>query len=634
MATLPCPDGAGSINNPNGSPAQTGANNSALTPYVPKQLDIGEWQISSLNPDHCANTDQFRQESYVAEVLNISGAPINVYKLLGVHEQGDGSIVAQAELFASPPAPGFPVGGVNNAGTWKSAVSGDGVAGSAYVGADFGIRTLTKFGLSEYSPEKPKLMSIGALSITQSNMPAEFARQVKVEISDGTCVIGNSLIMTAEPDHASIEDIVLGPNPTACNVTFVVANDTSLLDVYATLRNGAVIVLGNAFVGQTFTSLLISATIIADSSKLQVGDMFSVPVDYVWSRVGNFNLVQSPLPQAINFKTALLARAVRIMPTLFSAAGNWGVSELDVLDSPKTDINNIQDLFFGENRDRDYAKEPVLIKAQYSPTDAGLDLSKFGISILDQYSFNASFGAVVQALGRPIVIGDIIEVIPEMQYDHNLKPVRKFLEVTDTGWAAEGFSTMWKPTVIRFQGQQALPSQETRDIFGTLDTQKYLVADSIVSAEQLDTLPLTLAEEIEKAASIAVPQVGSDDKRSVELTPPPVTLPLNNAKTSIAPAAGKPVPGVYIEDGLPPNGQPYTEGFKLPDPATSADGDYFRLYYAEDTNIPPRLYRFSIVKNRWLYQETDKRGVYSSYKPAIRNILESKTKQGLGKKLT
>jgi hypothetical protein len=164
-----------------------------------------------------------------------------------------------------------------------------------------------------------------------------------------------------------------------------------------------------------------------------------------------------------------------------AAAGSWEVLNFDVVDSAPTDHNNIQDLFYNENRDRDYAKTPLTLKAQYNIADSITDLSKFGINILDQYSFVCSFAVMVSLLGRPLVVGDIIEVVPELQYDQNLKPVRKFLEVTDVGWASVGFSSAWVPTLYRFSAQQAMPSQETRDIFGTMDTQKFLTPDDFFS---------------------------------------------------------------------------------------------------------------------------------------------------------
>jgi hypothetical protein len=323
---------------------------------------------------------------------------------------------------------------------------------------------------------------------------------------------------------------------------------------------------------------------------------------------------------------------------MFTGTGSWEVSEFDVRDSVPTDINNIQDLFFNENRDRDYADSPITLRVQFNPADSTSDLSRFGINILDQYSFTASFNSMVQLLGRPIVVGDIIEVVPEMQYDHNLNPVRKFLEVTDTGWASEGFGPQWQPMLYRFQAQQALPSQETRDIFGSLNTQKYLLSDDLLQFNnQLDTTPLTQTEEIIKIAADAVPEVGSDDLIVTVGQPLKAALPSANAKGQPEAVAQQPFPagpqGPHIEDGLPSNGEPYGEGYKLPEAAGVSDGDYFRLYYAPETKIPPRLYKFSAIKNRWIFMETDRRGDYSSHRPSVRNILQSDTKQSLKKKL-
>jgi len=110
----------------------------------------------------------------------------------------------------------------------------------------------------------------------------------------------------------------------------------------------------------------------------------------------------------LNLQSQLLVRAVRVVPTLYTATGPWQVFELDVLDSPPTNINNLQDLFFNENRDRDYEKVPILLKCQYIPTDSLTDLSKFGLSVLDQYNFTTSFATMVERLGRPLVVVDII----------------------------------------------------------------------------------------------------------------------------------------------------------------------------------------------------------------------------------
>lgn len=630
MATLPCENGAGSINNPNGSPAQTGANNPALKPYVAPELCTGSWQISGLSLDGCASNDQLRQEAYIAESLNISGAPINIFKLLGVHEQGAGSVLtSDSVLLSSQPYPGYPVSGINTGGTWKSLQQGTAVAASAYVGVDFGPKLLANSQQPEYSNSAPKWTEVGSVIITQADHPQEYAKQVSVEIADGRTDVG-SVLFTGS-GNGLLNSIATGALASQCTVSAVAQNATSF-SVSARLSNNAIIDLGTATVGTQFYSTFISFLITAGSTPFTAGDLYTISVSYIWRRVGIFNLIQSPLPQTLNLKAALITKALRVVPTMFTGTGSWAVTALDLHDTVPTVIDGIQDLFFNENRDRDYSLEPILLKAQYSPTDSMSDLSKFGLSILDQYSFNVSFATMVGQLGRPIVVGDIIEVIPELQYDQNLKPIRKFLEVTDAGWASEGFSTSWRPTVYRFSAQQALPSQETRDIFGTLDTQKYLTAESILSdgiGEQLDTTPLTQTEEITKYAANSVPEVGSNDQRPTIVVPPAQALPSISplGQPTVLQNAG--VPGPYVEDGLPPNGEPYGEGFSLPDTSTVIDGAYFRLNYPPDTKIPARLFRYSAVKNRWIYQETDRRGEYSSHRPSVRNIMQSTTKQPL-----
>jgi hypothetical protein len=626
--TLPCANGGGSLNNP------ANPNTTPPPPYVAPDLCKGQWEITTLTPDQCAINDQIRQESYVAESLNISGAPINIYKLLGVHEQGVGSVLSSGNVIGSQSYPGYPLSNINTAGSWRSLQTGPTLTTSnVYVGVDFGIKKLPT-GESEYKPTKPKWTNVGSINITQANTPNEFARQVKVEIADGECEYRTPIFSGVGNGLLAVN--LLGMSATQSVITAVASSPTTF-SVYASNPDGTVDNLSSATVGVAFSSPVINFTIFNGSTPFSIGDMFSVKIDYVWKRVGLFNLIQSPTPQTLNLQTVRLAKAIRVTPTLFSGTGSWEVLALDVLDSVPTDINNIQDLFFNENRDRDYAIEPVMMKVQYNPTDSISDLAKFGLSILDQYAFTASFATMVQTLGRPIVAGDIIEVTPEVQWDQNLKPIRKFLEVTDTGWASEGFSTGFKPTLYRFAASPALPSQETRDIFGTMDTQKYLIADSVLTGAAtgyeppLDTTPLTQLEEIIKNASNKVPETGSDEGRNV-IVPIPSSAPQANAKGNVTIEAVKPKPSIYIEDGLPPGGEPYGEGFKLPEPGTNLDGDYFRLYYPPESQIAPRLYRFSSVKNRWIFLEQDRRGQYSSHKPSVRSILESNTKQGLGKK--
>jgi len=612
--TFPCEDAAGSLNTQHDN----------LPNYTPTTPCVGEWEISG-EDDICARNEASLQESYAAENLNINGAPLNIYKLLGVHEQGDGSTLNNGKLFASIAEPGYPLSNLNN-GVWHSIQVGSAVVGNAFIGVDFGINQINN--QPSNAPVKPKLQKVGAVVIKQGNTAFNYAKQVKVEIADGKTQVQSSIFNGT--GSGTILNLSVGPNAVA-GVATIMATSPTTFDVVWRPVVGSLVNLGTITVGAKFESTILNFKIVG---SFNAGDSFSVVVTYDWKRVGVFNLTQTSNATTLNLQSALSAKAARVVPTMFTGTDHWEVLQFDVLDSPPTDINNVQDLFFQENRDRDYAKTPLPIKAQYSINDSISDLSKFGLNILDQYSFTVSFAVMVGLLGRPIVTGDIIEVIPELQYDHNLRPVKKFLEVTDTGWASAGYTTGWKPTLYRFQAQEAIPSQETRDIFGTFDTQKYLTADSILAdgVGHIDTSVLTVTEETIKDASAAVPERGSDDGLSVEMIIQQPPQPNVNVKGQPAPVSGKQKPNIYIEDGLPKNGEPYGEGYSLPDPTTSKDGEYFRLYYPDDTKIAPRLHRFSAVKNRWIFVEQDRRVEYTSAKPSLHNILNSSTKQSIGKK--
>ncbi len=304
----------------------------------------------------------------------------------------------------------------------------------------------------------------------------------------------------------------------------------------------------------------------------------------------------------------------------------WEVFKLELLDFEATSIDNIQDVFFLENRDRDYAQSSVTLRCQYQPFDPIGDLGKFGFSILDQYAFTVAFSSMIEKLGRPIIIGDIIEVCPETAYDQNMNLVKKYLEVTDAGWSAEGYSPGWTPLLYRFTAQQLIPGQEHRDIIATVDKAKYGVDDSdfFKEIQQISIGNQTSSENIAKEAANAVPERGADPQEIASGTSQ--YQPATSPGTERGSYDGR---DLLIEDGLPPDGQPYGEGYKLPDMDTAQDGDYFRLNYAPEMNVPARLYQFSLYKRKWIYIETDRRGEYSSHKPSAQKMLNSSTSQSL-----
>jgi len=80
--------------------------------------------------------------------------------------------------------------------------------------------------------------------------------------------------------------------------------------------------------------------------------------------------------------------------------------------------------------------------------------------------------------------------------------------------------------------------------------------------------------------------------------------------------------GLYVEDAMPQNGDPYTEGPTFPQ--SPSEGDYHRLtYVGTASGIPAKLYRWSTTKMRWVYLETDRRAEYDGMLPRLTEYIRS-----------
>lgn len=584
--------------------------------YKAPNLCIGTWTLSD---SECSDAEKKYQENIAAQSFEISGAPINIFKLLGVHEQGK-LIDLTGNGFAMAGGTD-PTSNVLNAfntspDVWISLQTGAAVLTSpSWIGYNFGVKK-TSYSMDKYAPPQPVKYNISTIKIKQSSNPLRRVIQARVERSDGKVNpkmlsftgVGNGTITSTPSIKSSALDTItaIASTPT----TFVIQSSF----------HGA---LGTATVGQYLNTVYGSFLIENGTTAFAIGDTFNVFFDLKWERADIINLPNTDAIETVSFKPSVMSPYWRLVPLFFTGvAANepWEIEQLQLLDYEATQVTNIQDIFFLENRDRDYSETPITLKCQYTPFDAIGDLGKFGLNILDQYVFTCSFARMVELLGRPIVTGDILEIAPELSYDVQLNPVKKFLEVTDTGWAAEGFATNWTPLIFRFQAEQLIPSQEHRDILGTRDTQNIDDATYLEGIEQIETITKTSSEYIANQSHELAPEVGTDTREY---------LNIDIAADGVKSEYEKEDTGVYIEDGLPPNGLPYGEGYKLPDMLTSTDGDYFRLLYPDHLRIPARLFRYSQYKNKWIYVETDRRMERSSHKPSVQKILQSDTKQSL-----
>jgi hypothetical protein len=338
-----------------------------------------------------------------------------------------------------------------------------------------------------------------------------------------------------------------------------------------------------------------------------------------WHRVDVVSLPNTDQLVTVGFSSVGSFNKWRIVPTFFggiTANTPWEIKELHLLESTELSLDNIEDFVLLENRNRAYSQTSILLKCTYDLLDVQTDLAKFGINLPQTYIFTVSFNSMVSIMGRPVIVGDIVELPGEVQYDHKLRPVRKWLEVTDCGWSTEGYTINWKPALFRFYAQPILPSVEHKDILGLpgVSTNIAQSDNDFLSGLLQSQLGNDASEVIKQTSLDNVPQDGSD----------PANI------QSARPIVGKPGEydgnDIYSEDALPPNGEHYTSGDTLPDPLTISDGHWHRQTY---TNVPAnlrpvdRLLRWNASTRRWQPTESGLRQVPESHKKSIAKILGS-----------
>lgn len=510
--------------------------------YVAPDLCVGQLNLSS---GECAELDSLFQEAAIAEAISISGGPINIFALLGVHNQGSTiDLIGDGYPLSSGTPSGWNVQDAFdiNDDAWKSIQQGLAVITTpAYIGYDFGTKKTNvpipayipgpdpQSTSDRYAPPAPIKKHVRTIKIKQGDDPLSRATQVRIEASN---------------DGIS------------------------------------------------------------------------------WLRVDVINLMNVSDLVSYGLKSSSEYRMWRIIPLMFAGIAanmSWEIVQIQMLEDNQISLDDIQDKLLLENRDRAYSQTSTCLKAQYDLVDVQTELTRFGIDLPQQYIFTLSFAQMIKALGRPIVIGDIVEVPGEKQYDSQLNPIRKWLEVTDTSWSTEGYTPNWKPTLYRFFAQPILPAMEHRDVLGTPnDRFAQSDADFLSGQFHLNTQAHEVTEDIIQRAIEDVPERGSD---GLELAS---AVPLSNVRGDSDQRQ------LYVEDGLPPNGMPYTEGEEFPTPGSVEDGAYHRLTYPVNLKIPARLFQWSLVKNRWIFKEQDNRGTYESYRPSLANMIKSEN----GKNLT
>ncbi len=345
-----------------------------------------------------------------------------------------------------------------------------------------------------------------------------------------------------------------------------------------------------------------------------------------WYGVAIVTLPDNDLLNTISFKQSTPSRYWRLRPIIFNGqeCDSWGVQALEMHEYAATDISNIQDKILMENRDRDYNQQAILLRGYYDMVQANTDLQRFGIEVQASYSIKVNFNACVALLGRPLVIGDVLELPSEQQYNSNLEPIKRYLEISDVTWDPSSYTPGYLPLLLLVTALPALASQETQDIFGDLATKvdsSGLFEDGTKLWQDFSNVD----QAIRAKSLLDVPERGSEGSNTIR--------EFEDFELAAAALAGVPQirklgfnrNSYQVEDALPQNDQPYTEGPIFP--TTPQDKEYHRLTYEGlSKDVPARLYRYSGVKSRWIFLETDRRQEFNQQKHILEEYTTSPTK--------
>jgi hypothetical protein len=133
-----------------------------------------------------------------------------------------------------------------------------------------------------------------------------------------------------------------------------------------------------------------------------------------------------------------------------------------------TDIFQIQDLLFLENRDRKYDSDVYMLRGVYNISDIDFNLSQFGLFLQNDTIFiTFHISDTIDKIGRKLISGDVIE-LPHLKDEYALNDLqfalKRFYVIEDVNRAAEGFSTLWYPHLYRAKCKPLVDSQEFKDI--------------------------------------------------------------------------------------------------------------------------------------------------------------------------
>ena len=272
----------------------------------------------------------------------------------------------------------------------------------------------------------------------------------------------------------------------------------------------------------------------------------------------------------------------------------------------------IQDLLFMENRDRHYEPDVYKCRAIYQMQDIDFNLSQFGIFLQnDTVMIHVHLRSSVEMIGRKLMAGDVIELPhlkDEYALDNAMMALKRFYVVQDVTRPVTGFSPTWYPHLLRLKCVPMVDSQEFAEIFD-----QKVVDES--TGEQTDTTIRDLLSTVNNALAVndaIIAQAEADVPQSGYDTTPFFVIPYKgDGRIDIEDVSDTNVDvthegaidasvvlrtpdheyyvGYLTDNGVPPNGAPYSFGIEWPKDAV--DGQF----HLRTDFFPNRLFRYNGV---------------------------------------
>jgi hypothetical protein len=251
--------------------------------------------------------------------------------------------------------------------------------------------------------------------------------------------------------------------------------------------------------------------------------------------------------------------------------GNTGdFSQPGAATSPYKGVQQIQDLFFKENRDRHYDKSVYELKGMYNIQDIEYNNQQFGM-FLDNDTIFIEFhlNECLEKIGRKLLSGDVLEMF-HMRDDallNDLSPAtNKFYVIDDVSRSESGWSATWRPHVIRCKIKPMTNSQEFSDITSLPASSQVGGADGILGNG------LTLADILsDQTALTTINQ--ADDAQAFQNVP---YRGYTMEQFWVSERGICHLPWLHFGIGAPPNGAKLAgRGPELPKAA--CEGDWFLL---------------------------------------------------------